>query len=46
MIGNGALYTMVGKPTEDTGTMIREIGAMVQDLQTRGDHAIEDWVIR
>lgn len=45
MIGNGSVYTMVGRPTEDTGTMIREIGAMVQDLQTRGDHAIEDWVV-
>ena len=45
LFGNSALYSVVGRPTSETNSMMREIGAMVQDLQTRGDHAIDDWVV-
>lgn len=43
MIGNGALYSLTCSPTHDTDRMINELGALVQDLQTLGDHAIEKW---
>ncbi len=43
LLGNGALYTLVSQPTADTNRMLNELGALVQDLQTMGDHAIEKW---
>ena len=43
LIGNGALYTLTSAPTVDTDRMISELGALVQDLQTLGDHAIDKW---
>jgi hypothetical protein len=42
-LGNGALYTLTGRPTEDTDCMMNELGAMVKDLQTMGDLAIQKW---
>ena len=43
LAGNGALYTLASAPTPDTDRMLDELGALVQDLQTLGDHAIEKW---
>ena len=43
MLGNGALYSLTSRPTPDTDRMLNELGALVQDLQTLGDHAIEKW---
>lgn len=43
LAGNGALYALVSEPTADTDRMLNELGALVQDLQTLGDHAIEKW---
>ena len=42
-LGNTALYSLVGRPTEDTDRMINELGAVVKDLQTMGDLAIKKW---
>ena len=41
--GNGALYSLQSEPTQDTVRMMVELGAIVQDLQTMGDHAVEKW---
>lgn len=43
IIGNGALLALAGEPTEATDRMLNELGAMIQDLQTYGDHAISRW---
>ena len=43
LVGNGALYALVSEPTADTDRMLNELGALVQDLQTLGDHAIDKW---
>lgn len=43
MVGNGALYTLVSLPTSETDRMLNELGAIITDLQTLGDHAIEKW---
>ena len=43
IIGNAALYAFVSTPTADTDIMISELGALVQDLQSMGDLAIEKW---
>ena len=43
LVGNGALYSLMSEPTADTDRMLNELGALVQDLQTLGDHAIEKW---
>ena len=43
LVGNGALYSLASEPTEDTDRMMNELGALVQDLQTLGDHAISKW---
>lgn len=43
IIGNLALFAIVSTPTADTDIMINELGALVQDLQSMGDLAIEKW---
>ena len=43
IIGNSALFAFVSTPTTDTNVMISELGALVQDLQSMGDLAIEKW---
>ena len=43
LIGNGVLYSLTSAPTEDTDRMLSELGALIQDLQTLGDDAIEKW---
>lgn len=41
--GNSALFAVDGWAAKDTDRMISELGAMIQDLQTKGDYAIEKW---
>lgn len=41
--GNSALYAFESEPTPETDVMLNELGAMVQDLQTMGDLAIDKW---
>jgi len=43
MLGNGALFTLSSRPTADTDRMLNELGALVQDIQTLGDKAIDKW---
>ena len=40
---NNASYTLSASPTPDTERMLREIGALIQDVQQMGDGAIEKW---
>lgn len=42
-IGNSALFAIASAPTPDTEIMLNELGALVQDLQSMGDLAIEKW---
>lgn len=42
-IGNSALFAVASTPTADTDIMLSELGALVQDLQSMGDLAIEKW---
>jgi hypothetical protein len=41
--GQGAIFAIVAEPTEETEKMMNEIGAVILDLKTMGDHAIEKW---
>jgi hypothetical protein len=41
--GSRALQTLTGYPTAETGQMIRELGILVQDIQTYHDKAIDMW---
>lgn len=43
LLGNSALFAVVSTPTLDTDLMLSELGALVQDLQSMGDLAIEKW---
>lgn len=43
IMGNSAMFSVAGEPAADTDRMIRELGALVSDLQTKGDLAIEEW---
>lgn len=43
LIGSGALHTLTCSPTAETDRMLNELGALIQDLQTLGDHAIQKW---
>jgi len=43
LIGNSALFAIASTPTADTDIMLSELGALVQDLQSMGDLAIEKW---
>lgn len=43
LFGNGALYTLSCTATGETDTMVSELGALISDLQEKGDHAIEKW---
>lgn len=43
LFGNGAIYSLKGRPTYDTDRMINELGALVHDLQTQGDAALSKW---
>ena len=43
LAGNEALYTLRCHATHETTAMVLELGALISDLQTLGDHAIEKW---
>ena len=43
LAGNEALYTLRCRATNETTAMVMELGALISDLQTLGDHAIEKW---
>lgn len=38
-----ALQALTAEPAEDAERMIRELGAMIMDLQVLGDHGIRKW---
>lgn len=41
--GSTALQGLGGSPAEDAGKVIRELGALLMDMQQLGEHAIEKW---
>ncbi|GHV16952.1 hypothetical protein FACS189425_02200 [Clostridia bacterium] len=41
--GNGAVFAVSAFPTEQTDAMMLELGALINDLQLLGEHAIEGW---
>ena len=43
LAGNSALYAFNTMRNQETDQMLNELGAMIQDLQTLGDYAIEKW---
>ncbi|MCI6488076.1 MAG: hypothetical protein SPI09_00255 [Candidatus Limivicinus sp.] len=43
LAGNESLYTLRCRATNETTAMVMELGALISDLQTLGDHAIEKW---
>lgn len=43
ILGSFARFSLIGFAAEDTDMMLQELGAIVQDLQTKGDLAIEKW---
>lgn len=43
LIGNSALYSLSAQKSYDTDLMMKELGAMVEELQTMGDLAIQKW---
>jgi hypothetical protein len=42
--GQGAVFTVAANPTSETETMMDELGALILDLKTMGDHAIAKWL--
>ena len=42
-LGNGAVMSLAANPTSETDVMMKEVGAMILDIQTHGDYAIEKW---
>ena len=43
LIGNSALYTLNARKSLETDLMMKELGAMVEELQTIGDLAVQKW---
>ena len=43
LFNNQSLYTLAAVPTEETKQMLDEIGALIYDIQTLGDAAIQKW---
>ncbi|WP_234121954.1 zinc ribbon domain-containing protein [Clostridium hydrogenum] len=43
LTGQGAAATISAFPSEDTVELMREIGAIILDFKSMGDHAIEKW---
>jgi hypothetical protein len=44
IMGQGAALTVVASPTSETEKMMDELGAIVMDFKTMGDHAIDKWM--
>ena len=42
-LGNGAIMSLQANPTSETDAMMKEVGALILDVQTLGDYAIEKW---
>lgn len=43
--GQGAMFAEIANPTDETEAMMNELGAIVLDLKTLGDHAISKWKV-
>lgn len=43
LTGQGAACTITAVPSVDTKVMIEELGALILDIKTLGDHAIDKW---
>lgn len=43
IFGNNAVFSISAKPSVDTDLMMHEISALIMDLQTLGDYAVEKW---
>lgn len=41
--GNNAWMSVIAGPGRDAATLVHELGALVLDIQTLGDHAVEKW---
>lgn len=41
--GNNAWMSVIAGPGRDALAIVREVGALVLDIQTLGDHALEKW---
>lgn len=41
--GNNAWMSVIAGPGRDAAVLVRELGALVLDIQTLGDHALEKW---
>ncbi len=41
--GNNAWMSVVAGPGRDAYTLVHELGALVLDIQTLGDHAVDKW---
>lgn len=46
IFNTAALRALAAEPAEDAATMIRELGALISDIQTSGDIAARNWVMR
>ena len=42
-IGSSSVYSIIGEPTNETNKMMLELGALIIDLQTMGDLALDKW---
>lgn len=42
-IGSSAVFAIVAMPTQYTDDMMKELGAMIQDLKKLGDRGVERW---
>ena len=43
LTGQGAAFTITAVPSVDTKVMIEELGALILDIKTLGNHAIDKW---
>jgi len=44
MTGQGAAMSVMAQPTSETEMMMNELGAMILDFKSMGDHAIDKWL--
>lgn len=42
-IGSSAVFSIVAQPTQYTDDMMKELGAMIQDLKKLGDRGVKRW---
>jgi len=41
--GNNAVFSLIASPTDETDLMMLELGALISDIQTQGNLAINKW---